>query len=254
MENEAAPVVEAPVEPVVTEPAEPVAPRTFTQAELDEQIGKRLAREQRAYDRKLAEEREQRIRLEERLNAAAPPKAEVKDGKPQLKDFDDFEKYSEALADYKTNQLKEELLKDQDQRRTKAQQEADGRKLAEGWGKKVLAALKDLPDYQDVVSNAQIPLRGDIKDFIMESDQGPQLAYYLAQHLDEAQQLAELTPAGAARKLTLIEAGFKTNPVSRTPAPLAITGSRSTASAKTLSDVKDIDEFWARRRKFIAKR
>lgn len=247
----------ATVEPVVETPAveTPVdtTPKTFTQDELDKQIGRRLAREQVKYQRDLQTEREARIRLEERL-AQHTPKEQPKEGPPKLADFDDFEKYVTAQAEFVADQrlksaLTQQQTKEQEQRANAAQ-----RQSADGWNKKVSAALKEMPDYTEVVSESTAPLTDAMKSAIMESDQGPQLAYYLATHADEAQRIAGLTPIGAVRALTLIEAGFKSKPTTQTPEPVAATGSRQTSGVKALTDIKSQSEFEERRRKFIANR
>lgn len=248
------PKVETKVETVEPVKTEPETPKTFTQEEMDRQIGRRLAREQAKYDRELRDERENRIRLEERLAAHQPKQEQAKDGPPQLNDYADFEEYLTAKAEYIADKRMEKSLSERQAQEREHSAKVTAQQTAQIWQKKIAAATKDLPDYEEVVSNSKAPLTPAMEAAIMDSESGPQLAYYLANHADEAQRIASLTPIQAVRALTLIEAGFKVNPVTKTPEPIKATGSRQTSSAKALTDVSDYDEFAKRRREFIAKR
>ena len=89
--------------PEAVEPAE--APKTFSQEELDAAIGKRLAREQRKW------EREQNAKRAEMQTRAIP--AEI----PSVDSFNSPEEYAEVLAERKA----EELLARRDQARAQSE-------------------------------------------------------------------------------------------------------------------------------------
>lgn len=249
--NPEAPAVEAPKVDVPKVEAEQQPEKTFTQADLEKQIGKRLAREQTKYQRELQAEREARIRLEERL-AQHKPEEKKADGEPQLTDYDDFQKYSRDLAKWVAKQELESTLSERDKKQKEEKAHATQQQMADGWNKKVQAALKDMPDYVEVVSGTEAPMSQAMQQAIMESDQGPKLAYHLATHPDEAAQIAAMTPFQAVRALTLIEAGFKAKSVTQTPAPETPIGSRQTSGVKSLVDIKSQAEFEKRRREFRA--
>ena len=78
--------------------------KTFTQEELDAAIGKRLAREQRKW------EREQAARLAEVQTKVQQPAAS-----PSQEQFESVEAYAEALAAHKA----EELLRNREQQRAR---------------------------------------------------------------------------------------------------------------------------------------
>jgi hypothetical protein len=101
--EQAAPELEvtAPPAPEIQPPED--APKTFTQEELDAAIGKRLAREQRKW------EREQQRQ--------APPPAPL----PSADQFESTEAYAEALAEQKAVALVEQRER---QRQQEAQIEA----------------------------------------------------------------------------------------------------------------------------------
>lgn len=244
-------VPDAPVIAPVETPVE--TPKSFTQEDIDKAVNARMGREHAKFERQLREERESRIRMEERLAAAQPKPKEGSKEAPKLSDYGDFEEYVQAkaewVADQHVNKRLSEHQKTQDQQQAQFKQQQS----MQGYLSRAQIFAKDAPDFQQVVSNTPAPLTDPMKAFILESDQGPRLAYYLAQHPDEAEQIAALTPSGVARKLTLIEAGFQAN-VTKTPPPISPTGARQTPGVRALTDITSSEEFMKRRRDFLAKK
>lgn len=70
------------------------------------------------------------------------------------------------------------------------------------------------PDFWDAVQalDATVPMGPELVEVIGTSDLGPQVTYYLAQHLDEASQIAALPAHLAAARIARIE-----NKLSATP-------------------------------------
>jgi hypothetical protein len=257
------PRTEAPATPVPEfvkplfekEPAAEAA-KTFTQDQLEKQIGQRLARERAKYDRELQTERELRIRLEER-NVALAPKADAKpnDGRPDIKDYSDIGEYTADMAKWATKGNSDAVLaefkKSQETERANATQQ----QLAGQWHQKVAAAAAEIPNLNQVLlDSADIPMSDTLKAAIMESEEGPKLAYFLATHPEDAFRINAMTPNGAVRALTLIEVGLKSKPVTQTPAPITPIGSRQTSGPKSLTSTMSQEEFEKRRRAFISKR
>ena len=81
----------APESPQESTPEGQQPTKTFTQDELDAIVSKRLAREQRKW------EREQAQRLQQAPKPAAPP--------PAPDDFESAQHYAEALAEQKAQEL-----------------------------------------------------------------------------------------------------------------------------------------------------
>lgn len=251
---QATPAVEV-VPPLIDKTPAVEPEKTFTQAQLEKQIGQRLARERANAQRELQSEREQRIRLEERLNQHAPAQTPAGDAEPNLKDYTDFGKYTEAMARYVTKQEMKGALAERETAAKTERANAAQAATAADWNKKVSASLKDMPDFNEVMAEASdVPMPPHMQQAIMESDEGPRLAYYLAQHPEDAFRIAAMTPNGAVRALTLIEVGFQKKPVTATPAPITPIGSRPTAGPKALTSPMSQSEFERRRRAFIAKR
>jgi len=111
---------------------------------------------------------------------------------------------------------------------------------------------KDLPDYFEIAHYA--PISGPMAETIMESQNGPAIAYHLGKNPRIAAQIARLPPLQQAREIGRIEATLSVKPkaptVSAAPPPAPkIAGS----DAKVDKDPAEMSqkEFNAWRRKFM---
>lgn len=178
------------------------AAKSFTQEELDAAIGKRLAREQRKW------EREQQQRLSE-MQAVKKP-AEL----AQPEQFNTTEEYAEALAYQKA----EELI----QKREQAKRQSE---VLESYHDKEEEARGKYDDFEQVAYNPNLPITNVMAETIQSSDIGPDLAYYLGANPKEADRISRLAPFAQAKEIGKIEAKLSDNPpVKKTtsaPAPIA---------------------------------
>ena len=206
----AAPVTEE-VAPEAVEPTE--APKTFSQEELDAAIGKRLAREQRKW------EREQAARAAEK-QLKAP--AEI----PPIEQFNSPDEYADALAERKA----EELLARREQARMQSE-------IIESYHDKEEDARNKYDDFEQVAYNPKLPITDAMAQTIQSSDVGPDMAYYLGSNPKEADRISRLSPLQQAKELGKIEAKLADNPVvkktSSAPAPIAPITARSSGSSAT---------------------
>lgn len=226
-----APEVETPVE----KPAE--AAKTFTQEELDAAIGKRLAREQRKWEREQAARRET-------VTPTAPPQAEQ---------FESTEAYAEALALQKAEQLLAQ------RERQKQQSE-----LIEAYHDKEEEARTKYADFEQVAYNPRLTITSVMAESIQSSDIGPEVAYHLGANPKEAERISRLSPILQAKEIGKIEAKLMADPpqkkVSSAPVPIAPVSARSSGnptydttdprSVKTMSTSEWIE---AERRRQIKK-
>jgi hypothetical protein len=218
---------------------ETAASKTFTQEELDAAIGKRLAREQRKW------EREQAQRQSEQQTLKAAPTATVDQ-------FESPEAYAEALAYQKA----EELIA---KREAAKQQSA----VLESYQEREEAARDKYDDFQQVAYNPQLPITNVMAETIQSSDIGPELAYYLGSNPKEADRISRMTPLSQAKEIGKIEAKLAAEPpVKRTtsaPAPISPVTARSSGapaydttdprSTKTMTDSQWIEAERARQMK-----
>ena len=196
-------------EPVETEtpeeqPVEQEASKTFTQEELDAIVGKRLAREQRKWEREQA----QKLAEVQARQTAIPPS----DLAPEQ--FETYEDYAEALAERKA----EELLR---QRETTREQQA----LLEQYHDREETARDKYDDFDQVAYNPNLPVTEIMAQSIQASDIGPDVLYFLGSNPKEAERIARLNPFLQAKEIGKIEASLSSNPpvrkTSTAPAPIA---------------------------------
>lgn len=191
-------------------PEDKPAEKVYTQAEIDAMIGKRLAREQRKWER------------EQARRAAEQQPAQLAD-LPPADQFESVEAYAEALAERKAA----ELL----QRREQAAREAE---LAEQYASKEEEVREKYDDFQQVVYNPNLPITDAMAQAIRASDIGPEVAYYLGSNIKEAERIARMSPILQAKEIGKLEAKLTAEPpVKKTtaaPPPISPVTARSTGS------------------------
>jgi len=196
-------VVTATPEAVSTSPEEkPVeAPKTFTQEELDAAIGKRLAREQRKWER------------ERQAPAAAPINV------PPADQFESVEAYAEARA--------LALVEQREQQRQHSE-------LIESYHEKEEEARGKYDDFEQVAYNPKLTITDVMAQTIQSSDIGPDVAYFLGSNPKEANRIAKLSPFMQAKEIGRIEAKLADSPpvkkVSNAPAPFIPVTARNAGS------------------------
>ncbi len=203
-------------EPVETEtpeeqPAEQEATKTFTQEELDAIVGKRLAREQRKW------EREQAQRLAEQQARQQP----VSDLTPEQ--FETYEDYADALAERKAEQLL-----------ARREAEHQQRALLEAYHEREEAARDKYDDFEMVAYNPSLPVTEAMAKAIQASDIGPDVLYHLGTNPKDAERISRMDPILQAREIGKIEARLGAEPpvkkTSNAPAPIAPVTARTTGS------------------------
>lgn len=166
--------------------------------------------------------------LERKLNeqAAQTPQVQPQNAaEPKLEDFDyDEAAHTAALIDYKVNQKAEQIQ--QQAQQAQVQQQAQ-QQMGE-FHQKVAEFAEKAPDYEQVVANIpQLP--DQTLNAVMQSEKGPELAYYLGKHLDVADMVATSDPLVAAMKLGQISAQLtatkQTVNTSAAPEPIEPVGS-----------------------------
>lgn len=184
--------------PEINTPEDKAEKRTFTQEELDAAIGKRLAREQRKW------EREQAAKLAD----IQKPKE-----KPVAEQFQSVEDYAEALAYHKAEELVRQKQLQQQQMETIRNYEDREEEASERY-----------PDFKQVVYNDQLAISEVMADTIRGSDIGPDIAYYLGSNPDQAKRIFGLPAHLQAKEIGKIEAKLESNPPARktsnAPAPI----------------------------------
>jgi len=148
--------------------------------------------------------------------------------KPTPDKFSDYGEYVEALADWKADQVVTRRLAE---RARTQQQEA----RTATWTERQAAARATMPDYDEVVGSSETPLAEHVAQNIMESDQGPALAYHFARNPEVLTRLNGMSPMQAAREVGRIEASLASSTTqsaapatktTNTPKPASTTASQ----------------------------
>jgi len=190
------------------EVAENQPAKTFSQEELDAAIGKRLAKEQRKW------EREQVAR---QVVPVAPKEM------PSIDNFESTDAYAEALALRKA----EELIAQRDRQKEQAQ-------VVEAYSEREEKARDRYDDFEDVVYNPKLRITDVMAESIQSSDNGPDLAYWLGSNPKEAERIARLSPILQAKEIGKIEVRLADNPPVKkstsAPTPISPVTARSSGS------------------------
>ena len=198
------------------EPVEAQPVKAFTQEELDAAIGKRLAREQRKWER-------------ERVVTA--PVVAVD---PRPEQFDSTESYADALAMKKA----EQLLYERDVQRQQTE-------VLGAYHDREEEARNKYDDFEQVAYNPSLKITTVMAQTIQSSDIGPDVAYYLGANPKEADRISRLAPYVQAKEIGRIEAKLASEPMvkktSSAPPPFTpVTASSKGASTYDTTDPRSI--------------
>ena len=198
------------------EPVEAQPVKAFTQEELDAAIGKRLAREQRKWER-------------ERVVTAPVVAAD-----PRPEQFDSTESYADALALKKA----EQLLYERDVQRQQTE-------VLGAYHDREEEARNKYDDFEQVAYNPSLKITTVMAQTIQSSDIGPDVAYYLGANPKEADRISRLAPYVQAKEIGRIEAKLASEPMvkktSSAPPPFTpVTPSSKGASTYDTTDPRSI--------------
>ena len=196
--------------------------------------------------------------LEERLRNLEQQSyrpAQKEAGAPKLDQFDNIEDYVEAKAAWVADKRIDEKLSAREKVENERNAQAAHTKSAESWQKRVASITAELPDYDDVVGSSDVVFKDPVVvSAIQESDIGPKIAYYLASHPDEADDIADMTGIAAVRAIGRLESKLSGKGVvtTRTPAPISPVGQK--AKIEKAPEEMSSKEFDAWRKKYISTR
>lgn len=195
-----------------TAPEQTLDEKKFSQADIDAMISKRLAREQRKW------EREQQARVAEQQTLSSVPKDMA-----SVDQFESPEAYAEALALKKA----EELIAARDRQKQQAA-------VVDAYRDREEEARDRYDDFEQVAYNPKLPITDVMAETIQASDVGPDVAYYLGTNIKEAERIARLPPFSQAKEIGKIEVKLAGNPpVKRTtsaPAPITPVTARTSGN------------------------
>lgn len=152
------------------------------------------------------EEQRRAEQLQQMLERALAQKAEpqppaqpqqIEPTEPKLEQFQTYEEYVAALADYKADQkIKawEQSVQQREQQKLQAERQAS-------FEARIKNAEAEMPDFRDVALNPRLPVSDTMAEAIREMEEGPRVLYALGQNPAEAARIASLPPTVAAVEL-----------------------------------------------------
>ena len=186
-------VEETPTEEVTEETTEEAKPK---KSGFEKRVSKLNAKIEAA---ELAAEHWKReaLKSQQATPHQAPPAAD----KPALVQFNNMEEYTDALTDWKIN--------------TKlAQQQAQSEQntAAKTYQQRVAEFTKTTPDYLDVVSDPDLRPTPEVNAALLDSEYGPQMAYYLGNNPDELDRINALAPHRRLIEMGILETKVRPQP------------------------------------------
>lgn len=194
-----------------TELEETPEEKTYTKAEVDEMMTKRIGREKR--------------RLQREFDASTPtrPEKEVatSEDEPNQDDFESTQEWIKATAKYA---LKQERKAEQETAQTE-QVNNEHRKLNAKFQKMADKFEDTHPDFWDVLDNIRsFEIPSYINEAVQGSDMGAELTYHLGKNTDVLEKILDLTPNAAIRYLGRLEVTLENAPkpkaTSKVPDPI----------------------------------
>lgn len=143
-----------------------------------------------------------------------PPQPEGATPPPSLEQYGyDEAKYTAAMQDYARKVAQDEVNRGLSEFETKQAT----RQRQTSFQQKERDFAAEVPDYAEKVYDQSLPITTSMAEIIADSDLGPQIAYHLANHRDDAYRIANMTPTQAAREIGRIEASLSAPVPSKPP-------------------------------------
>jgi hypothetical protein len=254
-----APAVDAPVvESEVIETPEQIAAKEADEAAKREKEETRKKNRTTAYiertQQKVREQEEELRQLREtvgKLNQPKPTPGPI-EGEPRLADYNyDIEAFQRAHSNWTLDNFKKSAIDSAKQ----AETERKTRELAQNYDNRLNDFVADHPDFPVAIANMRIVPPQDFQLAIMAHEQGPAIAYHLAQNEDDLLalvqtpvQYAEFAVAKLASRLKAAPQEPPTPNRSISQAPTPVPSVQGRAPTKTPVEKLTDDEWYARQK------
>ncbi len=128
------------------------------------------------------------------------------EGKPRLDQFQNYNDYVEALADWKFEQRQIQAQAEAAQRaqmEAAQRQQEELREKVESYKERVASTVEKYADWDEVTKkNVIVPEAASMA--IIESENGPDVTYYLGKHPEVIEELHDLTPVQQISRIAAI--------------------------------------------------
>jgi len=215
---------------------EPVAPKTYSEEEVQERIERATAKAAAKAERRAFREASQIMQRQQQ------PAHQPVDEKPRRDQFANEEDYIDSLTDWKLDKRD----RASNQERQAAQLNATNTRT-----ENLYRAAEKLPGF-DRDAFEELPLTPAIAEALVDSDASDKLMEYMTLNPKEVERIAALKPARQAAEIGKLEAKIASAPpvkTTKTPAPINPVGGGTGSTGVTAQSAKTMDEFMAVMRK-----
>lgn len=238
--------------------------KTFTQAELDKIVQREKAKAERRSERQTGELKAQLEKLSESINELrSKPQTDASkaaDAAPTRDQFDNYEDYVEARAEYKSLKKIEQVLAQRDSKAAEQTQKQTNERAQREFEKathaRIEAGRKDFADFDAVINDAfedgLIPAGSPLHYALIEDDEGHKLAYHLAKNPDDAERIGAMPERAMLRELGKLSVKLAGKPAVNKPPPIDPIGGRGNPGTGLRDDIS-MDE-WAKRYEALQRR
>lgn len=168
------------------------------------------------------------------LEAQAQPMEAT--AKPERSKFASDDDYIEALTDWKAQTAVANRERQQAEARLKAEQQ----EVAQQWDKRQQQAIAAIPDYAEVIGASEVIVPPYVHQALLESEKGPEIAYYLALHPEEAKRIASMKPLAAIKRIAGLEADLAEPDDDEPPAAKAAELPKKSKAPEPINPVKGV--------------
>jgi hypothetical protein len=203
--------------------------KTFTQKELDEILQKRVAKAEARAERRVLKTLERW--QQQQTQAQQPTQQQEADSKPTRREGETDDAYLDRLTDWKLDQREKRST----QQREQQEAEIFAKKTAN------LYAEAQKLDGFDREAFDELPLTRPIIAALVDSDNAPALMKHMADHPEDIERIAKLSPARQAAELGRMEASLPaaTTKTTTNALPAPINPLRRPSSGTPVYDTTD---------------
>lgn len=245
--NEATESTEKTESTEATEAAETTDSDEHTEAQTPKKKGF-----QKRIDKLTKEKRELEARLSaleqkfQQGNQQSTQPAAKSNAKPVSENFNSYDEFLEALADWKVD----ERERQREAQRAQQEQQAKAQEQQKSFGQRVEAAREKHEDFDEVAGRDDVIIPPAAAQAIVEATDGAEIMYHLGKHPEIAEKLQGLSPYQQVLEIGRISQSFaqptpkKAAPVSKAPAPVKTVAGKASKTTLTPGEM-DIDTYRA---------
>lgn len=168
------------------------------------------------------------------------------DQRPVRDTFDTPDAYDTALETWAGKRAASAAKAEFEAGQAKQDRERQASTLVDAYQERKTAFEADHPDFDDLVMDDGLKISPAMSQAILEAEDGPAIAYHLAQNPDMAERLAKLSPAQAVYEIGKISTRLANPPRPRAE-PIRPLSARNSAAEKSPSEMS-MDEYAAYRK------